>query len=568
MQRVSAQNTLLPSSRNNRQPLGTLSSQTVKSSAVKQPTSRYAQGVYKPLPPPSAGAGNNESAAKLNRKHSLSEVRPQQGHVQDEDQGRSKRVKTSTVSKPVLPASTNAVTAAKLSLKEKQLLKERRTRRTGIVPALKPASTAASLVALSASVQQLKSSTSSVLSEQLSRFSSSITSRRDSCYSQSHDGTSRMTDVSMQLEHDPASRTLPSAAHAVKTIHVARASQLQRNAKADSAKERPPVPATVAKKRTVLAKPASEKRLVQVETFSLPGNLLKKSPFVSLEKAQSSVRGRRNKRLALSQDPIQALEYEHDIYVYWREIEISTLPDPHYMFKQPELDWGMRSTLVAWIIQVHAQFKLLPETLYLAINLIDRTLSLKSISLSKLQLVGVTALLIASKYEEILCPSVHDLVYMTDNGYSDEEIRRAERHMLSIVEYQIGYPNPLNYLRRVARNAPDVRVEALAHYFLEVMLLGQEFLQYPSSHLAAAAYFLSIKAIHNADWVRCRLLTQSPLHVSLLGYTETALLQCVYALLEYLKHHQQYEMVYAKYGTAHFYNVSIGMRHFLAAKAI
>lgn len=92
------------------------------------------------------------------------------------------------------------------------------------------------------------------------------------------------------------------------------------------------------------------------------------------------------------------------------------LPDPLYIQRQNELDWGMRSTLVSWLLQVHSQFKLLPETLYLTVNLIDRTLSLKLISLSKLQLVGITALLIASKYEEILSPSVQDLVYMTDNS--------------------------------------------------------------------------------------------------------------------------------------------------------
>jgi hypothetical protein len=107
------------------------------------------------------------------------------------------------------------------------------------------------------------------------------------------------------------------------------------------------------------------------------------------------------------------------------------------MFHQPELDWGMRKTLVSWLMQVHSQFKLLPETLFLTVNLIDRSLSLKSISLSKLQLVGVTALLIAAKYEEILAPSVQDLVYMTDNAYDSEEILRAERHLLGIVSYQV-----------------------------------------------------------------------------------------------------------------------------------
>jgi hypothetical protein len=79
----------------------------------------------------------------------------------------------------------------------------------------------------------------------------------------------------------------------------------------------------------------------------------------------------------------------------------------------------------------------MPETLYLTVNLIDRTLSSKRISINKLQLVGVTALLIASKYEEIKCPCVSDLVYVTDGAFDESEIIRAERHMLGILQYNV-----------------------------------------------------------------------------------------------------------------------------------
>lgn len=82
----------------------------------------------------------------------------------------------------------------------------------------------------------------------------------------------------------------------------------------------------------------------------------------------------------------------------------------------------MRAILVDWIIEVHLKFKLLPETLFITVSLIDRYLEIEQIKRTNLQLVGVTAMLIASKYEEIYAPEVRDFVYITDNAYTKEEI--------------------------------------------------------------------------------------------------------------------------------------------------
>ena len=86
----------------------------------------------------------------------------------------------------------------------------------------------------------------------------------------------------------------------------------------------------------------------------------------------------------------------------------------------------MRAILIDWLIEVHYKFKLLPETLYLTVNLIDRYLEKCITHRSKLQLVGVTSMLIASKYEEIYAPEIRDFVYITDKAYSKEEILRME----------------------------------------------------------------------------------------------------------------------------------------------
>ena len=77
------------------------------------------------------------------------------------------------------------------------------------------------------------------------------------------------------------------------------------------------------------------------------------------------------------------------------------MPNPHYMEFQTEIQWSMRAVLMDWLVQVHGRFALLPETLFLTVNYVDRFLSAKIVSIGKLQLVGATALLIASKYEEM-----------------------------------------------------------------------------------------------------------------------------------------------------------------------
>jgi hypothetical protein len=89
---------------------------------------------------------------------------------------------------------------------------------------------------------------------------------------------------------------------------------------------------------------------------------------------------------------------------------------------QTDINEKMRAILVDWLIDVHLKFKLLPETLYLTVEYIDRYLNKEPVTRKKLQLVGVTAMLIASKYEEIYAPEIRDFVYITDKAYTKEEI--------------------------------------------------------------------------------------------------------------------------------------------------
>lgn len=122
-------------------------------------------------------------------------------------------------------------------------------------------------------------------------------------------------------------------------------------------------------------------------------------------------------------DPLCATSYVQDMYEHFRMKEVSTSVRPVYMEDQSFINERMRSILVDWLVEVHLKFKLVPETLYLTVNLIDRYLAKTEVSRPKLQLVGVTALLIASKYEEIYPPELRDLVYICDRAYSKLEVR-------------------------------------------------------------------------------------------------------------------------------------------------
>ncbi|KAI5412622.1 Cyclin-A3-1 [Lathyrus oleraceus] len=117
--------------------------------------------------------------------------------------------------------------------------------------------------------------------------------------------------------------------------------------------------------------------------------------------------------------------YLSDILDYLRTMEMQEKRRPagDYMDKvQRCITTNMRRTLVDWLVEVADEYKLLPETLHLAVSYIDRFLSIHSLNRSKLQLLGVSAMLIASKYEEITPPKAVDFCQITDNTYELHEV--------------------------------------------------------------------------------------------------------------------------------------------------
>lgn len=203
------------------------------------------------------------------------------------------------------------------------------------------------------------------------------------------------------------------------------------------------------------------------------------------------------------------------------------MANPDYMDQQDELQWKMRAILIDWIIEVHSKFRLLPETLLIATNLIDRFLSVRLVSLVKFQLVGLTALFVAAKYEEVICPSITHFLHMTDGGYEVDEILRAERYLLSTLEFDLSYPNPLHFLRRVSKaDGYDVHARTVAKFFIEISCVEHRLLPYPPSMLAAGAMWLARLCLDRGPW------HANMVHYS--GYSQAEVLPCAQVMLDYV----------------------------------
>jgi len=116
-------------------------------------------------------------------------------------------------------------------------------------------------------------------------------------------------------------------------------------------------------------------------------------------------------------------EYAEDILEYLKNQELCTMPEANYMAYQNEITNDMRRILIEWLIEVHGEYDLKSETLYLTINLIDRYLSKRIVPKSDFQLLGVTALWVAAKYEEAhgKIPSLSQMKYICCKYYEEPE---------------------------------------------------------------------------------------------------------------------------------------------------
>ncbi|XP_056665399.1 G2/mitotic-specific cyclin-B3 isoform X2 [Monodelphis domestica] len=252
----------------------------------------------------------------------------------------------------------------------------------------------------------------------------------------------------------------------------------------------------------------------------------------------------------IEEDPYANTEYAKEIFKYMRKRE-EAFPVSNYMVKQHDISKDMRAILVDWMVEVQENFELTHETLYLAVKLVDHYLMHVVCMRDKLQLIGSTAILIASKFEERCPPCIDDFLYICDDAYQREELLSMEISILHTLNFDINIPIAYRFLRRFAKCAHvSMETLTLARFICELTLQDYDYVQESASKLAASCFFLALKMKNLGQW------TPTLEHYS--GYQSTDLFSLVKRLnfLLTYQRHDKLKAVRTKYSHKIFFEVA------------
>jgi hypothetical protein len=227
------------------------------------------------------------------------------------------------------------------------------------------------------------------------------------------------------------------------------------------------------------------------------------------------------------------------------------LPDVSLINCQPEIQWCMRPHLVDFLVEVHIVSKLLPETLFLAVNILDRYCSRRVIFKRHYQLFGCAALLLAAKYGEAKeqVPTLQELKVACASIYDNALFMEAERHILRVLEWVIGHPTTNDFLHFALAKAPrDVEVEHMTLYISEIALYHEKYVSTRPSILVRCALALARRILsriqaRKADWAG--------------GYDDDVMISLACHL------HHPSRIVFDKYASEYFSSVSVTARRVL-----
>ena len=257
-------------------------------------------------------------------------------------------------------------------------------------------------------------------------------------------------------------------------------------------------------------------------------------------------------------NPQMPKEYINDIYNHLKKIECEDLPVKNYMTKvQTDINEKMRLILLDWLVEVHIKYNLLNETLFITINLIDKYLSKKSIHRKYLQLLGITALLIACKYEEIYPPKLRQLVYMTDNAYSNYEVLKMENEILCLINFNVSFPTSYKFLE-IFNYKMNLEEKDFFRclYFIEVCLCEYKLSWVSPSLIAATCLLFNFKSKnYNND----KLKYKESNIINITGYSKSDMNECFCCLNDALKKlediNNKYDSIRRKFKLDKYFNV-------------
>jgi cyclin B len=309
-----------------------------------------------------------------------------------------------------------------------------------------------------------------------------------------------------------------------------------------------PTTAAAQPKAQVAAKP------FQAATQRAVDDLTSQVSSINIGNVSAAVPSRGSSAVDSSRDraePQMVCSYITEILSSHRRVEPKFQPDQYIESgKQTQVSKKVRCTLVDWVVEVHRKFKLKQETLFLAINILDRFLSARGVSKDKLQLVASTCIFVASKWEDMWPPLCKDLVYVGSRAFSKADIVKMEVTILNAIKFDIGVPTSFRFFKRYAKAAgANTQMNHLVSYLIELTMHDYDLLRFTPSMIAASCTNIAQKMLRSGSW-------DSTLRNET-GYTEDAIAPCVDAINTFF-HALPAEVknVKTKYTSSKFSNVA------------
>ncbi|KAI1704965.1 cyclin-A2 [Ditylenchus destructor] len=185
--------------------------------------------------------------------------------------------------------------------------------------------------------------------------------------------------------------------------------------------------------------------------------------------------------------------YDMDVFKYQRYREQKNVgrPRTNYINKQAELNADMRAVLVDWFVDVCEEYGLSSATFFLAVSLVDRTLSIVDCPRVKLQLLGATAIFVAAKMEEVYPPQLNEIVFITEDSYTNTQVLRMEKVILRVINFELNVPLIDTFATFYTLFQPiSAKADALLWYLVELSAQNYDCISFKPSQLAAAAFTL------------------------------------------------------------------------------
>ncbi|XP_055632049.1 G2/mitotic-specific cyclin-B [Toxorhynchites rutilus septentrionalis] len=257
-------------------------------------------------------------------------------------------------------------------------------------------------------------------------------------------------------------------------------------------------------------------------------------------------------------NPMLVSDYVNDIYDYLNSLEDVFAIRENFLDGHKQINHKMRTILIDWINEVHYQFKLEIDTYHMTVSIIDRYLQLVADTPKKeLQLVGVTAMFIASKYEEMFPPDISDFAYITDDTYKKKQILEMEKQIVKVLDFHLGKPLPTHFLRRFSKAAKAAdKNHLVAKYIIELASIDYSTAHYKPSEIAAAALYISLHLFPLAN-NETKIWNKTIEHYT--GYTVESMTPVVQRLAKVVKNapNLKVQAVYIKYQSSKFEKISI-----------